>query len=303
MTSKIKYDIILPIYRGYAFTKQKRREAFMNGRIFDIQRFSVHDGPGIRTTVFMKGCPLRCKWCHNPEGLSPDPQLQFFEEKCIGCNECKSRTHPSDAERCPAGALSVCGRTVDEYEILTEIKKDRIFYAREGGVTFSGGECLLQADFVTSALRLAKEIGIHTAIDTSGCVRWEDIQKTLEYCDLYLYDVKCMDGNLHKEYTGVDNALILDNLKKLSSAGKSIWIRIPVIPDFNDNVSEIERIAELVASLSSVEQVTLMPYHTLGASKYKTLGMDYPYDESKRISNESLLEFRRIFLNKGLTVC
>ncbi len=274
----------------------------MTGTIFDIQRFSVHDGPGIRTTVFMKGCPLRCKWCHNPEGLCRSLQLQFFEEKCIGCSSCGKRDSLSDAEKCPAEALKICGRQVDENEIISEILKDRIFYADNGGVTFSGGECLLQADFVASVLARAKVLGLHTAVDTSGCVPWSEIEKTLDCCDLYLYDVKCITPSVHKEYTGVDNSLILENLSRLSNVGKDIWVRVPVIPDFNNNESEMSAIAELAASLSSVSQVTLMPYHTLGASKYKTLGMEYPYDTAKKISPEELESYRKIFVDRKITL-
>ena len=272
----------------------------MKGLIFDIQRFSVHDGPGIRTTVFMKGCPLRCRWCHNPEGLFASPELQFFDENCIGCCRCGNKELLSDARHCPTGALRVCGRYITLNEALAEIAKDEIFYGDEGGVTLSGGECLMQADFVVMLLSAAKEMGIRTAIDTSGHVRWSEIEKTLDICDLYLYDIKCADPALHKEYTGVDNTLILENLKKLSSLGKRIWIRVPVIPDFNNTESEMNAICDIVASLPSVEQVTLMPYHRLGASKYKTLGLDYRFDTSKMITEEEILYFGSIFSKKGI---
>ncbi len=272
----------------------------MHGTVFDIQRFSVHDGPGIRTTVFMKGCPLRCRWCHNPEGLTRTRQLQFFEKKCIGCGRCGERSKLSDAEKCPAEALTVCGREVTVGEVLCELLRDRVFYADEGGVTFSGGECLLQADFVAELLGQARNAGIHTAIDTCGCVPWTSIEKTVDVCDLYLYDVKCVDPIKHKEYTGVDNSLIVENLKRLSAIGKNIWVRVPIIPDFNDSVEEMEAVATLVSSLPSVKQVTLMPYHTLGASKYKTLGLEYPYDTKKRVPDDALNGFRDVFRRKGI---
>ena len=274
----------------------------MTGTIFDIQRFSVHDGPGIRTTVFMKGCPLRCRWCHNPEGLSKALQLQFFEDKCIGCGLCGERKQLSNSQKCPAEALKICGRVVDEDEVIDEILRDKIFYSDNGGVTFSGGECLLQADFVVSVLSKVKGLGLHTAVDTCGYVPWEELEKTLTYCDLYLYDVKCFTSNLHKEYTGVDNLLIIDNLKRLADTQKDIWIRIPVIPGFNDYASEMTQIAELVSSISSVKQVTLMPYHTLGASKYKTLGLEYPFDTDKRISEEEFASLKRIFCDRNISV-
>lgn len=274
----------------------------MTGTIFDIQRFSVHDGPGIRTTVFMKGCPLRCRWCHNPEGLSKALQPQFFEDKCIGCGLCGKRKKLSNSQKCPAEALKICGRVVDEDEVIDEILRDKIFYSDNGGVTFSGGECLLQADFVVSVLSKVKGLGLHTAVDTCGYVPWEELEKTLPYCDLYLYDVKCFTSNLHKEYTGVDNLLIIDNLKRLADTQKDIWIRIPVIPGFNDYASEMTQIAELVSSISSVKQVTLMPYHTLGASKYKTLGLEYPFDTDKRISEEEFASLKRIFCDRNISV-
>lgn len=274
----------------------------MKGIVFDIQRFSVHDGPGIRTTVFMKGCPLRCAWCHNPEGLTGEPQLQYFADKCIGCGSCGKNKQFTDAEKCPAGALKVCGKVMDEEEVFREIQKDRIFYADNGGVTFSGGECLLQADFVAAVLGRAKEAGLHTAIDTAGYVHWLDIQKTLDCCDLYLYDIKCMDPSLHKAYTGVDNTRILENLRRLSETGKNIWIRIPVIPGFNDCSEEMTAIADFVITLSSVKQITLMSYHTLGASKYETLGLTYSFDINRKISEDVFASIQDIFRKRNLNL-
>lgn len=272
----------------------------MKGTIFDIQRFSVHDGPGIRTTVFMKGCPLRCLWCHNPEGLSAKPQLSFYKNKCIGCGRCGKREKLSDAEKCPAGALCVCGRETDEDELFSDIIRDSIFYGTDGGVTFSGGECLLQADFVAAMLKRVKSRNITTAIDTSGCVPWESIQKTLEWCDLYLYDIKCANSAIHKKYTGKDNAIILSNLKKISDSGKRLWIRTPVIPGFNDNNEEITSVADIISTLQSVEQATLMPYHSFGADKYAALGMNYEFDITKKVSPEAMKSFENIFKSRKI---
>lgn len=271
----------------------------MIGRIFDIQRFSVHDGPGIRTTVFMKGCPLRCRWCHNPEGLCREPQLWFSEEKCISCGACGKRAELSDADNCPSGALTVCGRDITAAEALEEVLRDKIFYAGGGGLTLSGGECLCQADFVYELLCMAKEQGIHTAVDTSGYAPWETFERILEVCDLYLYDVKCSTASLHREFTGVDNALIIENLKRLSALGKDICVRIPVIPDFNDNEGEMTAIADMLCGLGAVREITLMPYHTLGASKYKALGLEYAFDTSRRISDPQMAAFARIFKERG----
>ncbi len=274
----------------------------MDGMIFDIQRFSVHDGPGIRTTVFMKGCPLRCMWCHNPEGLLAHQELQFFKEKCIGCGRCGARTSLSDADKCPTRALKVAGRWISADEVHAEIMKDRVFYQSDGGVTFSGGECLLQADFVCEVLARTKEQGLSTAIDTSGCVPWEAIEKTLDVCDLYLYDVKCITEDTHEAFTGRKNRLILENLVRLSKCEKTIRIRIPVIPGFNDNIPEMKKIASFLLPLSNIRSVTFMPYHTLGASKYKTLGMENPYKTDQRISESFLTEVKSVFENCRLPI-
>lgn len=274
----------------------------MTGTIFDIQRFCVHDGPGIRTTVFMKGCPLRCGWCHNPEGLSGQIHVQFFREECIRCGSCSGEKRPEDVPVCPTGALRFSGRQIDEAQLLEALVADREFYGDEGGVTFSGGECLLQGDFVAQLLKKLKALKINTAIDTCGCVPWEQIAKTLPFCDLYLYDIKCADGQLHRNFTGQDNRLILENLRKLSQQGKRIWIRVPIIPGFNDAAEELEAIAAIAAGTAGVTNVTLMPYHTLGKSKYETLGLTPAYDAPRTVTPEQLQAAKEIFRKAGLPV-
>ena len=273
----------------------------MKATVFDIQRFSVHDGPGIRTTVFMKGCALRCAWCHNPEGLSPATQIQFFPERCISCGTCGGVKSRESAENCPREAIVACGREIDEDTLLEELLRDKSFYGTDGGVTFSGGECLLQSEFVAQMLSRISSLGISGAVDTAGFVPWENFARTLDFADLYLYDVKCIDPDLHKKFIGKDNALILENLSRLAKTGKRIWIRVPVIPAFNNNTAELSAIADLVSTLG-VERLSLMPYHTLGKNKYASLGLTPPYETDERISKESLSEFYKIFSDKGIPI-
>lgn len=272
----------------------------LKGRIFDIQRFSVHDGPGIRTTVFMKGCSLRCPWCHNPEGLLYTKQPQFFKEKCIGCGLCGGEHSINNAELCPSSALQIVGKDITTEELLSVILRDRDFYGNDGGVTFSGGECLLQSEFVTEMLMSAKAEGISTAVDTSGAVEWENIKSTLPYTDIYLYDVKCVTCEIHKKVIGTDNRSILENLSKLGASGARIWIRVPIIPDFNDNNEELEKIAKEISKTEGVEKATLIPYHTLGKNKYETLGTNCHYNTQKRITDKNLEEYKEIFIKNGV---
>ena len=272
----------------------------MTGTVFDIQRFCVHDGPGIRTTVFLKGCPLRCGWCHNPEGLTMEPQVLYHQEACIGCLRCGGSRTVKTAASCPSGALKVSGSDWEPKRLLGEVLADRDFYGDDGGVTFSGGECLLQADFVAEMLRLIKAQGITTAVDTCGFVPWKNIEKTLGLCDTYLYDIKLANPAKHKRYTGQDNGLILDNLQNLSWAGARLWIRVPVIPDVNDDPEEMGKIVDIAASTRGVEKVTLMPYHTLGISKYRTLGMVPGYETDKMISKTKLESLKAIFRDRNI---
>jgi len=274
----------------------------MKASIFDIQRFSVHDGPGIRTTVFFRGCPLRCAWCHNPEGLSPTPPLQWMRADCIGCGLCGDRTTVHDAARCPTGALHVCGRDWELSELFDTVLRDRDFWGVDGGVTCSGGECMLQADAVAALLAYAKADGISTAIDTSGCVPWSAFAKTLDVCDLYLYDIKCADPQRHKAGTGVDNTRILENLSRLSDAGARIWLRVPVIPGFNAEIGEMTAIARIAAEVKTAECVTLIPYHTLGVQKYESVGMPYTMKDIKPPTEEQMQTFADIFAGAGLHV-
>ena len=250
--------------------------------IFDIQRGSYVDGPGIRTTVFFKGCNLQCKWCHNPESQSPKQQILFYKDKCTCCGKCKS-VCPYHFEQCdfcgrcalycPNDAREICGKEYTVEEVLSEILKDNAYYGESGGVTFSGGECMLQIDFLKAILEKCKENGVHTAVDTAGNVPWDCFEKILPYTDLFLYDVKCFSEDLHKEGTGVSNRLILENLQKLSENKAEIIIRIPVIPEFNDKEAEMQKIADYLKGLR-LNKVELLPYHAMGEHKWSAIGKE-----------------------------
>jgi pyruvate formate lyase activating enzyme len=270
----------------------------VTGTIFDIKKFAIHDGPGIRTTVFFKGCPLRCVWCHNPESQDPRPVLAQFPRNCIGCMKCLGNC-PNGAlsagengividrhlcvncgactRECYAEALVLQGRKVGVDEVLAEVEKDRPFYQNSGGgMTLSGGEPLAQSDFVEALLAAAHAAGLHNAVDTCGYVPWSHFERVLPYTDLFLFDVKCASAERHRIATGCDNALIQDNLRRLSQAGANLQIRVPTVPGYNASVSEVEAIGRLVADLDPVPPVELLRYHRLGEGKYETLGLDCP---------------------------
>lgn len=275
----------------------------LKATIFDIERNSYVDGPGIRTTVFFKGCNLRCAWCHNPESQSPKPQMMFYKNKCTGCGKCKEKC-PNALEKCelcgkctiycPHDAREICGKEYTVDEVMREILKDKVFYENSGGgVTFSGGECMLQIDFLEEILKVCKENGIHTAVDTAGHVPYEYFERILPYTNLFLYDVKCYDSEKHKKYTGVRNELILENLKKLLATGKSVWVRIPIIPTVNDTVEEIQRIKAYISSCGKPEKIELLPYHAMGEHKFEALGkavqrFNAPSAETIKIINHVL---------------
>lgn len=224
------------------------------GRIFDIQRYSIHDGPGIRTIVFLKGCVLRCRWCCNPESQKYETEIMKVQ-----------------------GKDKIIGRDVTVLEALEEVEKDRAYYYRSGGgMTLSGGECFCQPKFAAALLRGAKERGISTAVESMACVPWKDIENALPWLDTYLMDIKHMDSGKHKEFTGRSNELILENARKVALSGLAkLVIRVPVIPTFNDTVEEIQEIAQFAATLPGVSKIHLLPYHRLGQDKYEGLGRSY----------------------------
>ena len=286
----------------------------MQGKVFNIQSFSTHDGPGIRTTFFLMGCSLKCRWCHNPEGLISKIQLQYNDKECIQCQMCakicpqnvhrfEDGKHLVDFEKCtlckscieicPTGALSQNGKIYSAEELASEGAKDNAFYKEIGGVTFSGGECLLQADFVSECARLCKVKGVPTvAIDTAGNVHWDAFEKVLPYADCFLYDLKAYTEACHIKGTGFSNVRIIENLKKLDACNKPIYIRVPLIPGVNDLEEEMQAMAKLVHSLKNVKEVRVLPYHTFGREKYVTLG----YEESELFVSPS--DDRRAYFQK-----
>ena len=267
-----------------------------SGCIFDIKRYAIHDGPGIRTTVFFKGCPLRCRWCHNPESWKNNPELSVRFSRCIGCGRCTEvcsrnaitmvdNRPVTDLEKCNlcgecinvclTGAREIIGSWTTVSQVMAEVEKDRIFYDQSGGgVTFSGGEPLYQYNFLLALLENCRSSGIHSAVDTTCYAKRDIIQRVAAQTDMFLCDIKHMDPQIHKEYTGVDNSLILENIRYLAQTGANIKIRIPVIPGFNDDDKNIEMTAQFVKSLETIEQVDILPYNSGGLEKATRLADD-----------------------------
>ncbi|MCK5760927.1 MAG: glycyl-radical enzyme activating protein [Candidatus Delongbacteria bacterium] len=270
-----------------------------NGTIFNIQKFSLHDGPGIRTTIFFKGCPLRCVWCHNPESISGKIETVFDREKCIDCDICKGVKDMITANNCPTNAIENIGYEITVDELFSEIEKDKEYYeTSNGGVTFSGGEPLLQSEFLLEILKKCKENGIHTTIDTCGYVKQSDLEKINEYVDLYLYDLKLIDNAQHFKYTGVKNNLILENLKYLSDKGKRMFVRLPLIPEITDSEKNISEIIGFLKVIN-FEQINLLSYHCYAENKYIKLGMNIEFNQELKIQANRLEEIKNKFISAG----
>ncbi len=293
------------------------------GLVFNVQRFSLYDGPGIRTTVFLKGCALSCSWCHNPESRAPSPEVMVLEDRCIRCGVCVA-TCPSAipvpgggrgaeevarctvcgacVEVCPSGARRIAGREVDAAALVDEILADRVFFEQSGGgVTFSGGEPMHQGEFLREALEGCRRAGLHTAVDTCGLAPRDQLLAVAELTDLFLFDVKFVDERRHREHTGAGNETILANLGALIEAERRVWLRVPVIPGINDDRENMNAIAHLAAGLPSVERICLLPYHRNGERKLARLGRPAERRETLAPEADEMLRTAARFEAVGLT--
>lgn len=313
------------------------KENSLTGKFYDIQGFSVHDGPGIRLTMFMKGCPLRCPWCHSPESQAFQTELNWMEIKCIGieaCGNCLSvcpqgaitpgrkairgadqkeitlvhvdRNKCDNCGKCESvctpKALYLCGKDYTVDEIMDRVRRDIPFFKTSGGgVTVSGGECLSQPDFLLEVLKRCKEEGVHTAVDTTGYASWGWYEKILPYTDLFLYDLKNMDSEKHRKVVGVPNERILENAQKIASAGGKFQIRIPVIPMFNDSQNDFQSYGEFISGLGdAVEVVQLLPYHNMGTVKWERLHREAPVMEVLPPSEKKMEKLKKLLEDVGI---
>jgi len=281
-----------------------------SGLIFNVQRFSLHDGPGVRTTVFMKGCPLACSWCHNPESQQLSPDIVRLRHLCMKCGRCSDEELDNavvchrdehDAALCPTGALQIIGERIESPVLVRRLLRDRIFMDEShGGVTISGGEPLVQAPFVIDVLRRLRAEGVHTALDTCGHAPWEYLRDAAALSDLVLYDLKLMDSRRHELATGVTNERIIDNLRKLAQVHRNIWIRIPVVPSVNDDASNMDETAQFLSTLHPLPKVFLLPFHATGETKFARLGKPFAHHGTATPTQNELDIIAARFAARGL---
>ncbi|MBC7230996.1 MAG: glycyl-radical enzyme activating protein [Actinobacteria bacterium] len=297
----------------------------VTGVVFNLQRYSTEDGPGIRTTVFLKGCPMRCPWCHNPEGLAREPQLVWYEVRCIGARDCLEACPRGaltltpegmviDRERCdacgrceeacPAAALEVIGKVRTVREVAAEALRDRVFYEKSGGgVTLSGGEPALQFDFTLSLMRRLREEGVHLALDTCGGVSWERLGPLVEVADLVLFDLKVMDAEKHRAFTAVPLATVLENARAVARTGRPMWIRTPVIPGYTDGEENIRAIARFIRDeLPAVERYDLLAFNNTCDAKYRRLDMVFPLAGEGLLTEERMERLAEAAAEEGVSV-
>ncbi len=309
------------------FEKIAQPENGLSGLVFDVQKFAVHDGGGIRTLVFLKGCPLHCRWCSNPESLAGRPEIIFVANNCIACGEClkvcghgaigisgpgceglaidrdKCTLCGRCAKSCYAGAINIIGRYLSVPELVAIVERDRKFYEQSnGGVTFSGGEPTAQPEFLTAALKELRARGIHTAIETSSFVPWDTYEPILRHVNLVLTDIKHMDDTEHRRLTGVSNRIILDNLCRISRLGIPMKIRLPLIPGLNDDAANLGHTADFVGSLESVQSLDILPYHRLGEIKWRQLGEKYALTGLAAHAEAEIAGAARFFSDRGIPV-
>lgn len=295
----------------------------VKGTVFDIERFSVFDGQGIRTVVFLKGCPLNCEWCSNPESKSHKPQIGFFEEKCSFCLQCVSVCPNGEdfknngrinwekctgcqkcVDACLYNARVAYGKTMTVSEVVDKVKRDMTFYKKSsGGVTLSGGEASFQPEFAEQILKRCQEAGIHTAMETTGYTTWEKFSRIIRYVDLLLFDIKNMDSEKHQKFTGVRNEMILENAVKASKCVKEMIARFPLIPDFNDSLENVEAMGRFISgNMPDVKRIDILPYHSTGESKNPRIGKEYTFKHESVIDDAKIQECKRILEAAGLQV-
>ena len=295
----------------------------VHGTVFNIQRFCTHDGPGIRTTVFLKGCPLHCPWCHNPEGISRNPEIVLDRRKCIGCRACLENCtrgghevgadgehlyHEevcvrcgSCADGCYAGAIEMIGQDTSAGEVMDVVRKDKPFYdSSGGGLTLSGGEPLYQPDFAEAILQLARHEAIATAVETSCATSWKIIQRLHSLVDLWMCDVKHMDSARHRQLTGSDNHAVLDNIRRLGAAGNGLLIRFPLVPSLNDEVSALYSLGAFVASVRPSAGLEVIPFQRLGQGKYERTRRDYALGDLASAEDDEVQRAMRILREAGV---